>query len=1045
MKLVRPRSVVEALEALSQPSSKAIAGGTALQLTWEAGAPKPSSLVDLSKLTELAGISVNATGLTLGASTPLADLLSNPMVLKYTPMLARAARDVAGPSVRTMGTLGGQIGWGTGCLLPALLALDASVTHHSLKRVKTNTPLLDFLELSTQNQGLIEAIEIRAQADDARWTWCKVGLRAAFTIGVIAVAGVIKTEGQTIRFLHLAAGSGATPPQRLTELEDTLLGGPVANLNEAMISQAISAPGDGLRSAKYRKKVGARALVAGLIGLEPQTARPPKMIPPKPAEKPEGEVRLGRDEAGGDWHIRPDLKTRLDGGSAFLTDLRSANMLVGRILRAAHPHAKILSIDTGKAEALPGVHAVVTHRDIRGQNVFGIIIQDQPALCADTVRYEGDPIAAVAADTAQIAENALSLIDVEYEPLPVVIDPHEALKDTSPQLYEGGNVRKSVELERGDVDAGFQQAVHIVEDVYITPRQMHGFTETEGGVVEPTETGGLIVKVGGQHGARDRTQLSRILNIAEDKIEVVTSPSGGGFGGKDELTVQPAMALLALKSRRPVRLHLSRNESARAGIKRNAFHIRMKTGCDAAGNLVAQQVEAIADGGAYASLSLGVIETAMEHGCGPYIIPNIKTRGRLVATNNGTCGAFRGFGCNEMTFAVESQVERLAQLVCMDRVAFRRKNIRQPGMPGYLGQKVAPTERLSAMLDAASASPLWAQPQGLSEDGLSFVGTGMALCYQGNGLGTLPHDEGEMELSFAADGKIEARYGLDEMGQGLVPAIQSCVADVLGVDRADVRPVFGNTRHAPDTGSTTASRGTYMVWNGAQLTGSEFRAQVLQLAGRTLVRAPETLALVPGGIGEAGSNSLTTLIRFAELAKASEPENLPRQRQHFAYPKTNHTDANAHLLYISGVAITRVAVDRITGMVRIIDSVQHTASGPVLDVASYLGQIEGAASQGQGMTLSEHIVMEAGHAVTVNFDTYVMPGIADRPINSQVYALGDLDAGDPYGPRGVGELGIAGTAPAIGNAIAAALGVDAAKQWPTTLPLSPETLLEMME
>lgn len=1045
MNLVRPGCVIEALDALSQPSTKAIAGGTALQLTWEAGAEKPGCLVDLSTLPELAGISTSAAGLTLGASTPLAVLLSDPIVHKHLPLLTRAARDVAGPSVRTMGTLGGQIGWGSGCLLPALLMLNASVTHHSLTGARHSTPLLDYLALTPTQQGLIEAIEVALQPAGARWVWRKVGLRAAFTLGVIAVAGMISTDGPTIRSVRLAAGSGATPPQRLTKLENALTGEPVTSLDEAVIARAISAPSDALRSAGYRKKTGARALVTGLLGSGPPTRRSSRMIPPMPAKLPDGETFLGRCEAGQNWHIRPDLQTRLDGRSAFLTDLRSPGMLVGRILRSNYPHARILSIETSKAEALAGVHAVVTHRDIRGQNGFGIIIQDQPALCFDMVRYEGDPVAAVAAETAQIAEKALSLIDVRYEPLPVIDDPHEALKDTSPQLHDDGNVRKTVELERGDIDAGFAAATHIVEDVYVTPRQMHGFTETEGGVVEPTDTGGLIVKVGGQHGARDRMQLSRILGIGEEKIEVVTSPTGGGFGGKDELTVQPAMALLALKSGRPVRLNLSRKESARAGIKRNAFHIRMKTGCDATGKLVAQQVEAIADGGAYASLSLGVIETAMEHACGPYIVPNIKTRGRLVATNNGTCGAFRGFGCNEMTFAVESQIERLAQLVGMDGVALRRKNIRQPGTPGYLGQRVAPTERLSEMLDAASTSLLWTEPQGLSEDGQSFVGTGMALCYQGNGLGTLSDDEGEMELALVGDGKIEARYGLDEMGQGLVPAIQSCVADVLGIARDDIRPVFGDTRLSPDTGSTTASRGTYMVWKGAQLAGPRFTAQVLTLASTALTRSPERLTLVPGGVGEAGSNSLTPLISFTELAGQSAPETLPQERQHFVYPKTEYAEANAHLLYISGVAIIRAAVDRDTGMVRILDLVQYTASGPVLDIASYLGQMEGAAGQGQGMTLSEHVIMQAGRAVTLNFDTYVMPGIADRSMSSKVYAFGDLDAGDVYGPRGVGELGIAGTAPAIGNAIAAALGLDAAKEWPSILPLSPETLMEMME
>lgn len=1037
MQLVRPTSLDDAIEALGVPDTALVAGGTALQLTWEAGATKPEVLVDLSRVDVLRGIFDRADVITIGALTPLSDLLSHPIITEHAPLLSRATRDVAGPSVREMGTLGGNIGWGTGCLLPALLALDAEliVAGPNGRRIVS---LVDYLNASETT--IILAIDIQKRPS-AQWFWHKTGLRAAFTPGVIAVAGQWLGEGGAYRDVRLAAGSGATPPQRLIDVEALLAGSGLDALAVEDIETAIDTPDDALRTASYRKRVGAAAILGALKGeAEPESAFDGSSVSGKPSI---GRL-LSRESAGADWHIRPDLADKLDGKPVFLTDRRTQDQLVAKILRAPHPHARILSIDTTEAEALPGVHAVVTHEDVPGSNAFGIVIQDQPALCFDRVRYEGDPVAAVAADTAEIAARAADLIKVAYEVLHILSDPLDALKPDASQLHPDGNLRKTVTHKVGDVEAAFASAAHVVEDVYETPRQMHGFMETEGGVVGPTEDGGLLVQVGGQHGARDRTQLSRILDLPEEKIDVVTSPTGGAFGGKDELTVQPALALLALKTGRCVRLQLSRAEFARAGIKRNPFRIRMKTACDEEGHLVAQQVDAVADGGAYASLSLSVIETAMEHACGPYVVPNVDAVGRLVATNNGTCGAFRGFGCNEMTFAVESQMERLAKKVGLDPVSMRRLNLRTPGAPGYLGQKLAPTQRHGAMLDAAAASPLWKKPQGLSTDGRSWIGTGMALCNQGNGLGTVPVDEGDVELALASDGRIEARFGMDEMGQGLVPAALSATADALGIAREDVRVVFGNTALTPDSGSTTASRGTYMVWKGVEQTAPALRQALLALASQQLGVDAAQLDLMAGGIVDTRSGANTPTLSFADLAASVSLDDLPVERQFCTYPKTDHEGGNAHFIYISGAVVVRVAVDRITGMVRVLEYEQHSASGPVLDSAAYLGQMEGAASQGLGMTISEHIHITDGRVVNGNFDTYVMPSFADRPARMTTYALDELDEGDPYGPRGVGELGITGVAPAVTNAIANAFGLDDAGSWPTQLPLSPETLLDLM-
>jgi CO/xanthine dehydrogenase Mo-binding subunit len=557
---------------------------------------------------------------------------------------------------------------------------------------------------------------------------------------------------------------------------------------------------------------------------------------------------------------------------------------------------------------------------------------------------------------------------------------------------------------------------------------MHGFMETEGGWAAPDKDG-LLVCVGGQHGARDQLQLARILDMPQEKLRIITSPIGGGFGGKDELTVQPALALLAQKTGRTVRLHLSRAESVAAGTKRNPMRIRMRTACDAKGKLVAQQVDLISDCGAYASLSPSVTETAMEHCAGPYEIPNIRTRGRTVYTNNGAGGAFRGFGSNQMTFAVECQLDRLAQKVGQDPATIRRINMRAPGAPGYLGQKIAPTERLHEMLDAAQACDIW---RDFDVEPDEIAGVGMALMMQGTGLGTIPDDTAHFALRLQ-DGKIEALCGLDEMGQGLIVSLHAAVSDKIGCDRADVRAVFGDTGRAPDSGSTSAARGGYVVWRGVENTAPTLATKIIAAASDRLCLPPEQLKIVSGGVADITANAPIPLVSLGELG------NLEAVETFFEFPKSDYTKSNARFIFTYAVTLARVAVNHINGTVRIARLDLHTAAGPVIDMAAYLGQMEGALVQGAGMTLTEDAMMQDGQMVTKNFDTYVMPSIRDTPSEIVVTAHESLDSGDPFGPRGVGELGITGVTAAIANAVADAVG-----QWPTVTPFAPQDILAMM-
>ncbi|MBL8576503.1 MAG: molybdopterin-dependent oxidoreductase [Mesorhizobium sp.] len=1042
MLVLHPSTSEEALElAAGDEDTYFLGGGTLAQLDWAMGLRLTDRAIALGRIVTLQGIDVGSDFVRIGALTTLAAIEHNRTVADALPMLLAAIKVTAAPSVRNIGTIGGNVGGRRGCLIPVLLAMDAQleiVRPGARQRIS----LVNWLGTLRDPDCLIEAIVVPRLPAPTRWTYRKTGLRAGFTPGVIGIAGSLLMAGDRIEDCRIAVGGGVTA-MRHFEVEALLKG----ELLEAVdwshvhteLMEAIKAPTDPQRSTSYRRRVAANALVHGLTGRLPGTSgnrnRPLLSPPTGPVE----EIRLGRGPSGRHWHTRPDGPAKIAGRLTYLTDVREEGMLVGRVLRPKMPHAYIGHISTKRAEALPGVVAVVTHRDVKGSNGFGIVVQDQPAMCFDKVRYTGDAIAAVAAVNAEVAERALKLIRLRYKPVPVVSDAKAALEPGAPAVHASGNLQREIHFERGNIEDAFARAAHVVEATYRTPRQMHTFMETEGGYAYVSDDGTLNVCAGGQHGRRDQMQLARILGLPEDKIRIVSSPTGGAFGGKDELTVQPALALLALKTGRPVRMQLERAESVRAGTKSNPMTIRMRTACDAEGRLVAQQVDLLSDSGAYASLSPGVLETALEHACGPYDVANVEAHARLAYTNNGAGGAFRGFGCNQMSYALECQVERLAVACGLDSIAFRARNMRKAGTRGYLGQAVAPTERLSEMLDAAAADAIWKMPRGLSEDGTEFIGIGMGMNYQGNGLGTLPPDPGGGALRLARDGKIEAAYGLDEIGQGLLAAIRNTVAAELGCGHDDIRPLTGDTATSPESGSTTASRGTYVVWRVARDAAPNLAEQIKISAASILDRDPDSLVIVPGGVADRASNSGEILLSFADLAAALPEGERPVAETEFEFPKSDYFDGNARLIFAFGATLARVAVDRVSGHVRVLDISQHTAAGPVLDHAAYLGQIEGASVQGLGFTTLENSLLESGKYFTWNLDGYMIPSIRDAPQSMAVFAHEGLASDDTFGPRGIGELGIGAVTPAIANAVADAIGY-----WPERAPFDPERILEAM-
>ncbi|QHT47648.1 xanthine dehydrogenase subunit D [Bacillus sp. SB49] len=730
--------------------------------------------------------------------------------------------------------------------------------------------------------------------------------------------------------------------------------------------------------------------------------------------------------------IRPDGKAKVSGELQYLSDLSFPSMLYGKVLRSGYPHAEILSIDTTAAEKIPGVQAVITAADIPGLNGFGIITPDQPVFCEDRVRYVGDAVAAVAADSMTIAEKALSRIYVEYAPLPVIDDPEKAMDEAAILLHPTGNLLHEASHRKGNVAEGFGYCTTIIEETYSVPRQMHTYMETEGGVIVPEADGKLTVYVGTQHGYKDRFQLARILDMKEEDIRIISSPMGGSFGGKDELNIQPYAALLALKTKRPVKIHQTRRESIVSGLKRHPMKITMRTGMDSAGRLQAHQVKILSDTGAYATLGPAILDFAVEHAVGPYIVPHVETEGKAVFTNNGVSGEFRGFGGNQVTFALEGQMDRLAEAAGIDPLELRKINIRGVDDPGPLNHRIAPTNGASAVLEKM-VEHVKRKELNVPGNG-KLTGSGISISMHGGGLGYGRLDPAGGSLTLKKDGKIEAAFGFEEVGQGILNVIETIGVAELNITTEDLIIIIGDTDKVPSTGSTTASRGTSMVWHAFRRMKEPFQRLITQEASRLTGDPYEELRLGPGGVYKRLSEE--RLLDFQTIAKHAANGKPLCVTTEFDFPTTSDPVDGGHFLYTFSAAYAQVEVDTCSGQVTVTDLDQIVAAGPVVSLIGYRGQIEGGGIMGLGYALMEDAIMDKGRYVTENLDEYLIPTIKDVPKTMLVEPIQELEFGDEYGPRGVGEIGTVAAAPAIASAVFHATG-----HWMDRLPISPAAVL----
>ncbi len=736
-----------------------------------------------------------------------------------------------------------------------------------------------------------------------------------------------------------------------------------------------------------------------------------------------------------------EVREKVTGRARYTDDYVFPAMVFGRTLRSPYPHAKILRIDTSKARALPGVLAVLTHEDVPGENLHGLVYRDWPVLCHDVVRYVGDAVAIVAAETEDLAAEALQLIEVDYEPLPIVADPVYAHSPEAPVLHPNhptGNLLKHIKVRHGDIDQGFAEADVIIEREYHTPIIEHAFLEPECSIGVPAGVAGhekLTVYVGSQIPYQDRNQIALAMGLPEEQVRVTGTLIGGGFGGKEDIAGQIHAALLATVTGRPVKMLYTRQESLIFHPKRHATIIRIKTGAKKDGRLTAVQATLYGDGGAYASLSDKVMTRATTHATGPYEVPNAKIDCYAMYTNNVPSGAFRGFGVTQSAFAVEQNMDLVAEALGIDPIEFRLLNAQKVGVTTATGQVLRDSVGLIETIDKVRND--MQEFQWGWRDGNKAYGWGFACAYKNTGLGGGAPDKAEAEIEAFEDGTVEVRIAAADMGQGIAHVVDLCAAEEISLPYHRVKVLLCDTDLTPNGGPTTGSRQTYISGNASRMAAGVLREALAQSAAELLDVPPEQIRFEEGLMRYNGHT-----VEFGEVVGWMKQNNLtPRSRYEYWAPKTQPlgTGGDMHIAFSYATQAALVEVDLETGEVHVLKVLSATDIGRAINPLMLQGQIEGGIVMAMGNALTESFIVENGVPWTTLLSRYKMPSIKHAPeIISRLVEHPTADG--PYGAKGVGEIPSINTMPAIANAIYHATGVRV-----FTVPVDQDSLLRAIK
>lgn len=738
---------------------------------------------------------------------------------------------------------------------------------------------------------------------------------------------------------------------------------------------------------------------------------------------------------------------KVTGRGKYTFDLDFPGMLVGKFLYPDYPRARITRLDTSAAESLPGVYAVVTHRDVPGEKQYGYVEKDQPVFAINEVHYVGDIVAAVAAIDEETAERALEAIEVEYMPLEGIYDPLIARQPgaTPARSDLESNILSHQPVICGDPEQGFADADVIVEHTYRTGAIEQLCMETEGTVARwDGET--ITIYTGGQHPHRDRIQIAEQLGLPANRVRVVYPYIGGGFGAKDELDTQVQVALLAMKCGRPVKLIRTRSESFATHVKRQAFWFRYKTGAKLDGTITAIEVEAVLDAGPYTNASAPVAGFAAEFASGPYKVPNARINSYSVATNNLVGGAMRGFGGPETAYAQEQNLDIVARELGMDPLELRLHNAMEKDTLMPSGAYIYHEIGLKKTIRQAAAAARWQERESwLERQPAPHLrrGLGVATTFHGLSIGMNLMDYSRVALEMAPDGSVILLSGTAEIGSGARTAQLMIAADALGVNPEDIQTPGVDSDYVPDAGPTVASRSTYMVGNAVLQAAEPIRKSLFEVASEELEAAIEDLVIEGGNIMVVGAPS-SRQVTVREAARKAWETNRPLKSEGHTLlwqpeePVAKFNYPVPHTIFAYATHIVQVLVDVETGQVRVEKVWAAHDVGRAINMLGILGQVHGGIMQAIGTALTEELNMEDGLLLNPSLESYLVPTALEM-VEIEPIILETPEPSGPFGAVGIGESTLNPTAAAIANAVDDAVGV---RTW--EIPMTPERILQAM-
>ena len=727
---------------------------------------------------------------------------------------------------------------------------------------------------------------------------------------------------------------------------------------------------------------------------------------------------------------------RLKGAPMFCADLELEHPLILKALRSSKPHARIAKVDVNKALQLDGVVRVFTAKDVVRKNSVGIINKDQPLLVPDKVRFVGDPIALVAAESEEAAEKGVNAINIVYEDLPVVFDPEAAIKEGAPKIHEKGNLLFTRVVRKGDVGKAFQACQAVVERTYRTSQLEHSYLEPDAGAGYVDEDGTLVIYASTQNPHYDHKEVVGLLGLEDEQVRVIQAATGGGFGSKLDLNVQGFIGLALYYLKRPVRYVYSREEAFLATAKRHPLTMRMKTGVDSNGKLLAMQVRIICDTGAYGSYGIAVASRSAVHATGPYEIENVEVEALCVYTNKPFCGAMRGFGAPQMAFAHESQMDLLAKELGMDPLDIRRMNVFKNGSETATGQTLTASVGIRECLDAVKPYYESVQKSWKICESSPFKKRGIGIGAMWYGIGnTGVQNPSTARIEIDLNGALTLYTGCADIGQGSTTTLTQIAAEILGVEPNTVQLVVADTKWTTNAGATSASRQTYISGNAVRDAAVKLAHVLLTEAVDVLKKPKSSLEFDSGFVVD--SNDPEKKVPFSRLVSRAHKKGLPLVWQGYFDPETIPLDPGTgqgvpYATYAFACHMAQVIVDTLTGEVEVKKIVAAHDVGKAIYPEGVKGQIRGGVAMGVGFALME----EYTPGQTQSMKDYLIPTCGDMPEVLPIIVESEEPSG-PFGAKGVGEPALIPTAPAILNAITDALGERI-----YTLPANLERVLE---